>query len=78
MEKGGLDRKGNVHKGVRKAHFAAVDDAISYTFDECEDVVVFGVKDDFLEGSLWFVRVNGDFGLCIGCVYIPRGRVISP
>jgi hypothetical protein len=42
----------NVHECMREAHFAAVYDAISHTFDEGEDVVVFGVEDDFLECRL--------------------------
>lgn len=38
-----------LHKGVRKAHFAAVDDAIADTFDEGKDIVVFGVENDLFE-----------------------------
>lgn len=37
---------------VREAHFGAVDEAIAEGFDEREEVVVAGVEDDLLEGSL--------------------------
>jgi hypothetical protein len=40
---------GGVHKCVWEAHFGAVYDAIPYTFYQCEDVVVLGVKDDLLQ-----------------------------
>ena len=43
---------GGVHECVWEAHFGAVYDAIPYTFYQCEDVVVFGVKDDLLQRRL--------------------------
>ena len=36
-----------------EAHFGAVYDAIPYTFYQCEDVVVLGVKDDLLQRRLF-------------------------
>ena len=39
-----LEGKGEgIHKRVREAHFGSVDDAIPYTFHQCEDVMILWV-----------------------------------
>lgn len=38
-----------VHEGVRKAHFASVDDAIANSLDESEDIVVFRIEGNALQ-----------------------------
>ena len=46
----------NVHEGMWEANFCAVDEAIAKAFENCEHIVVFGVKeeggDSLLEGGL--------------------------
>jgi hypothetical protein len=37
---------------MRKPHFGAVDGAISCALDDGEQVVIFGIEDDALSGSL--------------------------
>jgi hypothetical protein len=39
-----------------KAHFTPVNYAVAYGFHEHENVVVFWVEDDFLEGCLSSIR----------------------
>lgn len=66
-----------VHKGVRESHFTSVDDAISYTFNECEDVVVLWVEDNFFEGCLFSVSASS-FTNIASCDGLPRALVTSP
>ena len=37
---------------MRETHFGPVDDAIPYTFYQCEDVMILRVKDDLLQRRL--------------------------
>lgn len=52
------------HESMRKADFAAIDNAIACCFYQGEDVVVAGVFEEALEGGLEDVLVNAEGAWC--------------